>query len=72
MKSKRSLRPLVAGPAAEQTYVNDLSADDGNLIRWAYGPNWDRLVDIKRRYDPAFGFTREHFPPQPKPALQRV
>ena len=43
-----ALRPYMV----EQSYVNDLSADDGNLIRWAYGPNWDRLVDIKRRYDP--------------------
>ncbi len=43
-----ALRPHMV----EQSYVNDLSADDGNLIRWAYGPNWDRLVDIKRRYDP--------------------
>lgn len=40
----------------EQSYVNDLSADDGKLIRWAYGPNWDRLVEIKRRYDPENAF----------------
>lgn len=44
-----ALRPHMV----EQSYVNDLSADDGNMIRWAYGPNWDRLVALKRRYDPA-------------------
>jgi len=43
-----ALRPHMV----ERSYVNDLSADDGNLIGWAYGPNWNRLVDIKRRYDP--------------------
>jgi len=36
----------------EQSYVNDLSADDGDLIRWAYRSNWARLVDVKRQYDP--------------------
>ena len=33
-------------------YVNYLSADDTNDIARAYGPNWDRLVTIKQRYDP--------------------
>jgi FAD/FMN-containing dehydrogenase len=32
--------------------VNYLDADDANRIRAAYGPNYDRLVELKRRYDP--------------------
>lgn len=34
-------------------YVNFLSADDTNRTRAAYGPNYDRLAQIKRKYDPA-------------------
>jgi FAD/FMN-containing dehydrogenase len=34
-------------------YVNDLDTDDGlERIRRAYGANYDRLVALKRRYDP--------------------
>jgi FAD/FMN-containing dehydrogenase len=43
-----SLRPHTADSA----YVNYLDADDANRIRAAYGPNYDRLVELKRRYDP--------------------
>jgi UDP-N-acetylenolpyruvoylglucosamine reductase len=37
---------------APQAYVNYLGADDASRIRNAYGPNYDRLVELKRRYDP--------------------
>lgn len=33
-------------------YTNFLSADDAGLGRRSYGPNYDRLVEVKRRYDP--------------------
>ena len=33
-------------------YVNYLSADDEHQVRAAYGPNWQRLVEVKRRWDP--------------------
>jgi FAD/FMN-containing dehydrogenase len=37
---------------APQVYVNYLADDDGARTRDAYGPNYDRLLDLKRRYDP--------------------
>jgi FAD/FMN-containing dehydrogenase len=37
---------------APQVYVNYMAEDDSAKIRTAYGPNWDRLVELKRRYDP--------------------
>jgi FAD/FMN-containing dehydrogenase len=33
-------------------YVNFLTADEGERVRNAYGPNYDRLVRVKRQYDP--------------------
>jgi FAD/FMN-containing dehydrogenase len=43
-----ALRPHMA----ERAYVNYFSDDDDDRIRQAYGPNYDRLVELKRRYDP--------------------
>lgn len=37
---------------ANRRYVNYLSADDAGYSRDAYGTNYDRLVELKRRYDP--------------------
>jgi FAD/FMN-containing dehydrogenase len=37
---------------AERVYVNYLSHDEEERVRQAYGPNYDRLVELKRRYDP--------------------
>jgi FAD/FMN-containing dehydrogenase len=34
------------------SYVNYLDHDDGARVRAAYGPNWPRLLELKRRYDP--------------------
>jgi FAD/FMN-containing dehydrogenase len=36
----------------DANYVNYHSADDADRTRAAYGPNWPRLVQLKRRYDP--------------------
>jgi hypothetical protein len=33
-------------------YVNDLSYDDTARVRTAYGANFERLVALKRKYDP--------------------
>jgi len=46
---------------AELRYVNYLDEDDvGEAVRAAYGPNYDRLVEIKRRYDPKNVFHLNH------------
>jgi FAD/FMN-containing dehydrogenase len=34
------------------TYVNFMSEDEGARVRSAYGPNYERLVAIKAKYDP--------------------
>ncbi len=36
----------------EGGYVNFMSADDADRVRANYGPNYDRLAAIKKRYDP--------------------
>ncbi len=43
-----SLAPFMS----DAVYVNYLDADETSRARAAYGPNWERLVDLKRRYDP--------------------
>ncbi|HYZ90774.1 MAG TPA: FAD-binding oxidoreductase [Actinomycetota bacterium] len=43
-----SLRPHMS----DRVYVNYLDKDDGTRVTSAYGPNYDRLVEVKRRYDP--------------------
>jgi FAD/FMN-containing dehydrogenase len=43
-----ALRPHMSN----RVYVNYLSADEDDRIRQAYGPNYDRLVELKRHYDP--------------------
>ena len=37
---------------AERSYTNYLPADDHDRVHQAYGVNYDRLVELKRRYDP--------------------
>ena len=41
-------------------YANYLSADDDDRVLQAYGPSYERLVELKRRYDPdnLFRLTR--------------
>jgi FAD/FMN-containing dehydrogenase len=50
-----ALRPYMSG----RHYVNNLSADDGR-VRDTWGSNYDRLVQIKRRYDPDNVFRLNH------------
>jgi len=48
----RSTFDAVAPYTSDAVYVNYLGGDETNRIRNAYGPNWDRLVALKRRWDP--------------------
>jgi FAD/FMN-containing dehydrogenase len=38
--------------ASAGAYVNFMTAEEGDRVAAAYGSNYDRLVEIKRRYDP--------------------
>jgi FAD binding domain/Berberine and berberine like len=45
--TRESLRPF-----ARAVYVNQLGDTSDQLVRLAYGPNYARLVEIKKKYDP--------------------
>jgi hypothetical protein len=51
----RSLRPFGAG-----VYVNNLNDEEQSRVAEAYGPNYERLAAIKRRYDPSNLFHVNH------------
>jgi FAD/FMN-containing dehydrogenase len=46
--------------AAGSVYINFLTEDEGARIRQAYAGNYERLVEIKRRYDPGNLFRHNH------------
>ena len=50
------LRPYLAG----KQYLNNLPADDGRTARDLWGANYERLVAVKRRYDPDNAFRLNH------------
>lgn len=45
---------------ADRSYTNYLSADDYDRVRQAYGPNYERLIELKRRFDPDNLFRLNH------------
>ena len=52
-----SVRPYLA----DRRWLNYLGDDDSaDAVRAAYGPNYDRLVEVKRRYDPDNVFHLNH------------
>ncbi len=48
----RSTFDAVAPYTSDAVYVNYLGGDETDRVRNAYGPNWERLVALKRRWDP--------------------
>jgi FAD/FMN-containing dehydrogenase len=51
-----SLREALRPHAAGGVYVNALGEGPGESVRRAYGPNWPRLVELKRQWDPDNAF----------------
>src|SRR4029077_2994183 len=49
--ARTTFEPL-APHRAERAYTNSLPADDHDRVRQAFGVNYERLVELKRRYDP--------------------
>jgi FAD/FMN-containing dehydrogenase len=56
----REFFAAVAPYAAGSVYINFLTQDEEARIHEAYGPNWDRLVQVKQRYDPDNLFRFNH------------
>ncbi|HEY2376715.1 MAG TPA: FAD-binding oxidoreductase [Gemmatimonadaceae bacterium] len=48
----RALFNAAAPYSTGSVYVNFLSGDDENRVRAAYGANYERLVELKKQYDP--------------------
>jgi FAD/FMN-containing dehydrogenase len=60
----RDLFRAAAPFATGGVYVNFLTQDEGDRVRAAYGPNYDRLVELKQRYDPTNLFRmNQNIPP---------
>jgi FAD/FMN-containing dehydrogenase len=56
----REFFAAAAPHAAGSVYINFLTQDEGARIHEAYGANYQRLVDIKQRYDPDNLFRFNH------------
>ena len=66
--SRLAYAELLASP--EGRYVNYLDDDEDEFgsdpVRAAYGPNYERLVDVKTKYDPENLFHLNfNIPPRP-------
>jgi FAD/FMN-containing dehydrogenase len=52
----KAVTPFAAG----SVYINFMTQEEGARIREAYGPNYDRLVQVKNSYDPRNLFRYNH------------
>ena len=52
IKWVRDYSAAIAPHSQEGGYVNFMGEDDDNRVRANYGANYDRLVEVKRKYDP--------------------
>ncbi len=53
VKWAREFFKLTAAHATGGVYVNFMTEEETDRIRSAYGPNYDRLMKVKSKYDPA-------------------
>jgi FAD/FMN-containing dehydrogenase len=60
--------PFATGGA----YVNFMTSDEAARVAAAYGDNYDRLVEVKRRFDPDNLFRMNHNIPPVEPQLVRA
>lgn len=60
----RDLSDALAREALPGGYVNLLGPDEANQISHAYGPNRDRLLAVKSRFDPEGIFSATPLPPE--------
>jgi len=61
----RDLYNAAAPYATGGVYVNFMTAEETDRVAAAYGENWERLVTIKRRYDPDNLFQmNQNIPPR--------
>jgi FAD/FMN-containing dehydrogenase len=57
----RETHAALAEHLATRRWLNYLGDDqDASAVRAAYGPNYDRLLELKRRYDPDNVFRHNH------------
>jgi FAD/FMN-containing dehydrogenase len=56
----REFFAAAAAYAAGSVYINFLTQDEGARIHEAYGGNYERLVQVKREYDPDNLFCFNH------------
>lgn len=56
----RAFFAAAAPYASSGAYVNFMTEDEDERVAAAYGPNYARLVQIKRQYDPENIFHRNH------------
>jgi FAD/FMN-containing dehydrogenase len=56
----RDAYELLQPHLSERRYTNFLAADDAGVVRQGYGENYQRLLQIKRSYDPGNMFHLNH------------
>lgn len=56
----REFFDVSAPHASGSVYVNFMTEDEADRVKAAYGPNYDRLVELKNKYDPTNLFRLNH------------
>ena len=56
----RSVRAAVKPWSTGDVYLNFISDEGSDRVRAGFGPSWDRLVEVKRAFDPDNVFRHNH------------